>query len=198
MQPAEISQTYDTILILDFGSQYSHLIARRIRELGVYCELQPCTVRLKELAFTPKGIILSGGPSSVYDPDSPHVDQALWSWEGIPILGICYGLQEMAWSLGGQVSPSSHREYGHADLALEVSDSPLFHGLSTPMRVWMSHGDQISVLPPGFRTIASTRTAPHAGIAHEQRDIYGLQFHPEVSHTINAVSYTHLTLPTIA
>ncbi|KAI9024104.1 class I glutamine amidotransferase-like protein [Hyaloraphidium curvatum] len=177
-----LAEAYDTILILDFGSQYSHLITRRIRELGVYCEMQACTFKLADLKFKPKGIILSGGPSSVYDADAPHVDKAVWSL-GVPILGICYGLQEMAWSLGGEVVPCDHREYGHANLTVELAGSQLFADVPHEIAVWMSHGDQLRSLPDGFEMIARTPTAPLAAIMNPARKFYGLQFHPEVTHT---------------
>ncbi len=177
----EISAIFDSILILDFGSQYSHLIARRIRELGVYCELLPCTVKLADLKFAPKGIILSGGPSSVYDADAPHADKSIWTMN-IPILGICYGLQEMVWAHEGTISPSAHREYGHANLEFVNQDCLLKELTNT--KVWMSHGDQVSVLPSCFRKLASTTTAPYAAIGHETKRMYGIQFHPEVTHSV--------------
>ncbi|KAJ8693193.1 GMP synthase (glutamine-hydrolyzing) [Pleurotus ostreatus] len=150
---AEIHDQFDTILILDFGSQYSHLITRRCREHKVYAELMPCTTKLKDVHFKPKGIILSGSPYSVYDKDSPHVDPEVFSF-GVPILGICYGLQEMAWNLQGKVAKCEHREYGYAQIQIsKVGDSgssvdALFDGLGEEMQVWMSHGDQLSELPP--------------------------------------------------
>ncbi|KZW01377.1 GMP synthase [Exidia glandulosa HHB12029] len=174
---------YDTILILDFGSQYSHLITRRCRELNVYAELLACTVKISELGWKPKGIILSGSPYSVYDADAPRVDPAVFDL-GVPVLGICYGLQEIASHLGGKVEGHDHREYGHA--RVQVTQSPvdaLFEGLGEELQVWMSHGDQISAPPPGFRVIGKTGTAPFAAIAHEERPIWGIQFHPEVTHT---------------
>jgi len=176
-----INQIYDTILILDFGSQYSHLITRRVRELGVYCELQACTYKIDDLNFKPKGIILSGGPYSVYDDVSPHMDKKVWEL-GVPVLGICYGLQEIAWDLGGEVAPCESREYGHADIKI-VAENRLFKGLGEDMKVWMSHGDQLKKIPEGFRVIAKTGTAPFAGIDNEEKNIYGIQFHPEVTHT---------------
>ncbi|KAJ3090680.1 GMP synthase (glutamine-hydrolyzing), partial [Quaeritorhiza haematococci] len=175
---------YDTILILDFGSQYTHLIARRIRELGVYCELLACTIKISELKFKPKGVILSGGPFSVYDADAPHVDPEVWNLN-VPVLGICYGLQEIAWSRGGKVAPADKREYGHADIHVTATDSKLFASIppSEDLHVWMSHGDQLSALPDGFRVVASTPTAPFAAIDNEALRAYGIQFHPEVTHT---------------
>lgn len=173
---------HDAVLILDFGSQYSHLIARRIRELGVYCELHSCLVDIETIkTFAPKGIILSGGPSSVYDSDAPHATKEIWNL-GLPVLGICYGLQEMTHTLGGKVSPSAHREFGHADLNA-AGNNPLFENINTPMQVWMSHGDKVTALPNGFSDIATTANSEHAAIADPSRNYYGLQFHPEVSHT---------------
>lgn len=188
---AEIHDQFDTILILDFGSQYSHLITRRCRELNVYAELMPCTVLLKDIQFKPKGIILSGSPYSVYDADAPHVDPAVFEL-GVPILGICYGLQEIAWNLKGQVTQCDHREYGYA--AIQISRfgngndnstvDALFDGLGDEMQVWMSHGDQLQSLPPEFHVIGHTQTAPFAAIAHDSKPIYGIQFHPEVTHSL--------------
>ncbi len=173
---------HDAVLILDFGSQYSHLIARRIRELGVYCELHSCLMPVEEIkAFAPNGIVLSGGPSSVYDDDAPHAAPELWHL-GIPVLGICYGLQEMMHALGGKVSPSPHREYGHADLN-NVQPDAFFDGIDTPAQVWMSHGDKVTALPEGFADIGRTQNSEHAVVADRSRHFYGLQFHPEVSHT---------------
>ncbi|KAJ3821630.1 hypothetical protein F5880DRAFT_1485753 [Lentinula raphanica] len=185
---AEIHDQFDTILILDFGSQYSHLITRRCREHNVYAELQPCTIKLADLHFKPKGIILSGSPYSVYDKDSPHVDPAVFEL-GIPVLGICYGLQEMAWAMRGKVEKSDHREYGFAQLQINKihdGDTPvdaLFQGLGEEMQVWMSHGDQLCEMPPDFHIIAHTRTAPFAAVAHNTKPFYGIQFHPEVTHS---------------
>ncbi|KAL8948368.1 MAG: hypothetical protein Q9222_005439 [Ikaeria aurantiellina] len=180
---------FDTILVLDFGSQYSHLITRRLRDLNVYSELLPCTQRISELTFRPTGVILSGGPYSVYKSDAPHVDPLIFDL-GIPILGICYGLQEIAWQHGQQnVSAGDKREYGHARLVFEQQQSPelavneLFSGIGNGIDVWMSHGDKLSHLPDSFSTIARTDNAPFAGIAHGSKPYYGIQFHPEVSHT---------------
>ncbi|KAI0925644.1 GMP synthase (glutamine-hydrolyzing) [Taiwanofungus camphoratus] len=186
---AEIHDQFDTILILDFGSQYSHLITRRCRELNVYAELMPCTQKVKDLKFTPKGIILSGSPYSVYDADAPRVDPNVFSM-GVPILGICYGLQEMAWNLNGKVSKCDHREYGFAQLQISKTGSgsesvdALFTNLGDEMQVWMSHGDQLSEIPPEFHVIGRTKTAPYAAIAHDSKPFYGIQFHPEVTHSL--------------
>ncbi|KAF8181509.1 GMP synthase [Pholiota molesta] len=185
---AEIHDQFDTILILDFGSQYSHLITRRCREHNVYAELMPCTTKIKDVSFKPKGIILSGSPYSVYDDVSPHVDPAVFEL-GVPILGICYGLQEIAWNLGGEVTKCDHREYGSADITINKSGSgavdALFKGFGDEMRVWMSHGDQLSKPPPNFHVIGHTRTAPYAALAHDSKPWYGIQFHPEVTHSPN-------------
>ncbi|KAF7771708.1 hypothetical protein Agabi119p4_6019 [Agaricus bisporus var. burnettii] len=161
---AEIHDQFETILILDFGSQYSHLITRRCREHHVYAELLPCTTKLSEVNFKPKGIILSGSPYSVYDKDAPHVDPAVFE-AGVPILGICYGLQEMAWNMGGTVTKCDHREYGFAEIEInkiggEAAADTLFKGLGNQMQVWMSHGDQLSALPKDFhrsRTLLEER-----------------------------------------
>ncbi|KAF7308367.1 hypothetical protein HMN09_00685300 [Mycena chlorophos] len=184
---AAIHDQFDTILILDFGSQYSHLITRRCREHNVYAELMPCTTQLKDIDFKPKGIILSGSPYSVYEKDSPHVDPAVFDF-GVPILGICYGLQEMAWQLKGTVDQSDHREYGFANLKMtkiggSASVDALFEGLGDEMQVWMSHGDQLSAPPPDFHVIGVTATAPYAALAHDSKPFYGIQFHPEVTHS---------------
>ncbi|KAF9778903.1 GMP synthase [Thelephora terrestris] len=182
---AEIHDQFDTILILDFGSQYSHLITRRCRELNVYAELLPCTQKLSELEFKPKGVILSGGPYSVYDDGSPHVDPEVWSL-GVPILGICYGLQEMAWQLKGKVAECDHREYGFAQIHVEKIGNGadiLFEGLGEELEVWMSHGDQLSQIPADFHVIGHTPTAPFAAIGHNDKPWYGIQFHPEVTHS---------------
>ncbi|OCK84055.1 GMP synthase subunit B [Lepidopterella palustris CBS 459.81] len=188
--PIEPHKTFDTILVLDFGSQYSHLITRRMRELNVYCEMLPCTQNLAELSWKPKGIILSGGPYSVYWDDAPHVDPAVFELD-VPILGICYGLQEIAWHFGKNVLAGEKREYGHAFLKVERHEGgsgsghvdKLFQGLEDDMEVWMSHGDKLSNLPPSFVTIATTTNAPFAGMAHQEKPYYGIQFHPEVTHT---------------
>lgn len=185
--PQAPHKLFDTILVLDFGSQYTHLITRRLRELNVYSEMLPCTQKLKDLDFTPKGIILSGGPYSVYSPDAPHVDEAVFQLD-VPILGICYGLQELAWHHGKGVAAGEKREYGKATLQLQkhagksAHIDKLFEGLENEL-VWMSHGDKVSRLPDNFHTIASTANAPFAGIAHDTKNLYGIQFHPEVSHT---------------
>ncbi|PWY92942.1 GMP synthase [Aspergillus heteromorphus CBS 117.55] len=180
--------TFDTILILDFGSQYTHLLTRRLREINVYSEMLPCTQKIADLPFKPKGIILSGGPYSVYQDGAPHADPAVFDL-GVPILGICYGLQEMAYRLGkDNVDAGTSREYGHADLEAKRLDNQghvdkLFAGLEGHIKVWMSHGDKLVKLPEGFHTIATTANSEYAGIAHATKPLYGVQFHPEVTHT---------------
>ncbi|KAL2267260.1 hypothetical protein VTJ83DRAFT_4537 [Remersonia thermophila] len=182
---------FDTILVLDFGSQYTHLITRRLRELNIFSEMLPCTQKLSELKFTPKGIILSGGPYSVYEDGSPHVDPAVFDMN-VPILGICYGMQELAYRLNPEnVVAGTHREYGHAMLKARSIDDHvdrLFEGLEDSMRVWMSHGDKLVKLPDGFHTIASSDNSEYAAIGHATKPIYGLQFHPEVTHTQNGTA----------
>ncbi|HEY1159062.1 MAG TPA: glutamine-hydrolyzing GMP synthase, partial [Terracidiphilus sp.] len=171
-----------TIVILDFGSQYTQLIARRIREQNVFSVVLPCTAPLSEIqALKPLGLILSGGPSSVYDADAPAADPRLLEL-GVPVLGICYGLHFIVHHLGGKVKPAPRREYGHAEVTIEDSASPLFAGLPATLQVWMSHGDEALELPPGFRRTAVTSNAL-AGIANEERRIWAVQFHPEVHHT---------------
>jgi GMP synthase (glutamine-hydrolysing) len=175
------SPVSSTIVILDFGSQYTQLIARRIREFNVFSVVLPCTTALEKiLALEPKGIVLSGGPSSVYDDAAPKADKAILD-TGLPILGICYGLQFMTHHLGGRVVPADAREYGHAEVNV-VDETPLFRGLPATMSVWMSHGDHAESLAPGFRVTARTSNAI-AGIADETRKMWAVQFHPEVAHT---------------
>ena len=175
----------ERVLILDFGSQYTQLIARRVREHRVYCEIHPCTVGDAFVRdFAPRGVILSGGPASTHEAASPRAPQAVFDL-GVPVLGVCYGEQTMCAQLGGRVEPSSHREYGRAEIHLE-RDSALFEGVLAPGQssaVWMSHGDRISAIPKGFKVIAQSDTSPFAAIADEDRRFYGLQFHPEVVHT---------------
>jgi GMP synthase (glutamine-hydrolysing) len=171
-----------TVVILDFGSQYTQLIARRIREQDVFSVVLPCTAPLAEIqAIKPIGIILSGGPSSVYDADAPAADPKLLAL-GAPVLGICYGLQFIVHHLGGKVRSAPKREYGHAEVTIEDSTTPLFAGLPPTLAVWMSHGDEALELPAGFHRTAVTSNAL-AGIANEERRIWAVQFHPEVHHT---------------
>ena len=172
----------EKILILDFGSQYTQLIARRIRELKVYSEIRPFSEPLDGIrAFSPSGLILSGGPSSVADPGAPLPDPGIFGL-GIPILGICYGMQLMTHMLGGRVAAAPHREYGAAELKL-LAESDLLSGLGKRLRVWMSHGDRIDAPPKGFSPIAGTENSPVAAMADAGRGYYALQFHPEVAHT---------------
>jgi GMP synthase (glutamine-hydrolysing) len=185
--PIPPHKTFDTILVLDFGSQYTHLITRRLRELNVYSEMLPCNTKLSDIPFKPKGIILSGGPYSVYEEGAPHVDHAVFDL-GVPILGICYGLQEMAWHFGKNagVAAGEKREFGHANVTVENHGGhmdELFKDLGSELEVWMSHGDKLSHMPENFTTVAKTSNAPYAGIAHKEKKYYGIQFHPEVTHT---------------
>jgi len=176
------SPAEDKILILDFGSQYTQVIARRIRECRVYSEIVPFDISANDLkVLNPKGIILSGGPASVYAPKAPHLDKAIYDL-GIPILGICYGMQLIADNLGGKVERSSQREYGPGRLTVKDAGA-LFKGLPKELEVWNSHGDKITALPKGFRAIGRTENSPNAVIGDTNREIYGLQFHPEVAHT---------------
>jgi GMP synthase (glutamine-hydrolysing) len=183
---AQPHDTFDSILVLDFGSQTSHLITRRLRESHVYSEMLPCTQKLADLSWTPKGIILSGGPASVYAEGAPHVDPAVFE-SGIPILGICYGLQELSWHFSKNVIAGERREYGHADVKIESRegwDNRLLQGIDgKSIEVYMSHGDKLKDLPEDFITIASTANAPFAGITHVTKPYFGIQFHPEVTHT---------------
>jgi GMP synthase (glutamine-hydrolysing) len=190
MQQQSINIHSDRILILDFGSQYTQLIARRIREIGVYCEIYSCEDSAEDIIkFAPKGIILSGGPETVTSAETPRAPQAVFE-AGVPVLGICYGLQTMAEQLGGKVESSDHREFGyarirargHSKLLADIEDHVSREGYGL-LDVWMSHGDRVVALPEGFKLIASSDGAPIAGIAHEEKGFYGLQFHPEVTHT---------------
>jgi GMP synthase (glutamine-hydrolysing) len=172
---------HETVLILDFGGQYTQLIARRVRELGVYSEIIPFNTPVAEIRNkNPRAIILSGGPSSVYEKGAPHPERAVIEI-GVPVFGICYGVQLMAHFLGGEVKPSDRREYGQADLDAKPG-SRLFDGLPSPMKVWMSHGDYVSRPPKGFAVTASTDAAIGA-VEDAARRLYGVQFHPEVAHT---------------
>ncbi len=173
----------EKILVLDFGSQYTQLIARRVRECRVYSEIYPYSMDIEKIrAFNPKGIILSGGPSSVYSEDAPIPDREIFNL-GIPILGICYGMQLMAYLLGGQVSKAQRREYGRAEIIID-DDRDLLWGVSDRSVVWMSHADKIDKCPRGFVPIAHTDNSPIAAMADFQRRFYALQFHPEVVHTV--------------
>lgn len=181
---------HDRILILDFGSQYTQLIARRVREAGVYCELYPFDMSSDDIAeFNPKGVILSGGPETATTTDAPRAPQMVFEL-GVPVLGICYGMQTMAEQLGGKVESPDHREYGyaqvrahgHTELLKDIEDHTTPEGYGM-LDVWMSHGDRVAELPEGFSVMASTDNAPLAGMADESRRFYGVQFHPEVTHT---------------
>ncbi len=175
----------DKILVLDFGSQYTQLIARRVRELGVYSEILPWDIAVEKIQnLKPKGAILSGGPESVTVENTPRIPEIIFDLD-IPILGVCYGMQTLAEQKGGKVATSSKKEFGHAELNL-VSQSMLFDNIDGDnLDVWMSHGDQVSILPDDFKLIASTSSAPIAAIEHESKPYFGLQFHPEVTHTVN-------------
>ncbi len=172
----------ELILILDFGAQYTQLIARRIRECSVYCEILPYDTPLQEIrARSPRGVIFSGGPSSVYEPDAPAADSDVYH-VGAPILGICYGHQLMTLQLGGEVVPSEKREFGPASLSVVEPDT-LFKDLGDGLPCWMSHGDTVLAPPPGFQVLAQTESTPVASMADPARKMYGVQFHPEVAHT---------------
>jgi len=172
----------ETILILDFGSQYTQLIARRVRELKVYSEIKPYNFPVEEITkLNPKGIILSGGPASVYNPQAPIPDRRIFDL-GLPVLGICYGLQVMAYLLGGEVDRAQRREFGKAELVIDNEDE-IFKGLGDSITVWMSHSDQLERVPSGFEIIAHTDNSPIAAIRNPRKKFYGLQFHPEVVHT---------------
>ena len=174
----------DKIVIIDYGSQFTQLIARRVREAGVYSEIHPCTASLETIRdLCPKALILSGGPASVMEDDAPKLDPGLLEL-GAPVLGICYGMQLLALHFGGELSSSADREYGRAELTM-TSDCTLWEGLDekTPLTVWMSHGDKVLVPPPGFAAVGTTASLEVAAMAGPDRNIYGLQFHPEVAHT---------------
>ena len=180
------------ILILDFGSQYTQLIARQVREAGVYCEVRAFDMSADELsAFNPAGIILSGGPESVTEGEAPRATDGVFDC-GVPVLGICYGMQTMATQLGGEVLSSEVHEFGYAKVDIS-GDSTLLRDISdhihpqdgrAQLDVWMSHGDKVTTLPEGFQLLASTESCPIAGMYHPERRWYGLQFHPEVTHTL--------------
>src|SRR5688572_2066489 len=178
------------ILILDFGAQYSQLIARRVREAGVYCELHPFDISADAIRkFAPHGVILSGGPESVYENPEFRAPQCVFEL-GVPVLGICYGMQTMAEQLGGKVEPGAQREFGykqvrargHSRLLKDIEDHTTAEAYGL-LDVWMTHGDKVTVLPPGFKSIASTEHTPIAAMADDERSFYGVQFHPEVTHT---------------
>src|SRR5215510_10400993 len=175
----------DKVAVVDYGSQFTQLIARRIREAGVYSEIFPPTAPLERI-LAHQAIVLSGGPSSVYDAGAPLPPLSLLE-AGLPVLGICYGMQAMAYLLGGKVEPSLHREYGRAEVAIRGAD-PLFEGVTPDtatgcVTVWMSHGDTVLAPPPGFRPLATTVNTPVAAMVAPERRLYAVQFHPEVAHT---------------
>jgi GMP synthase (glutamine-hydrolysing) len=181
-QPPPVPVQPEAVVVIDFGSQFSMLIARRIRECHVYCELVPHDAPWEKIEkLRPRGIILSGGPASIYEHGAPTIPN--WVFErGLPVLGICYGMHALAHQLGGKVVPSDHREYGHATLNQGDIESPIFDGMPPSMPVWMSHGDRITQLPPGFQSIAYSDNSPFAAMS-DGRNVFGIQFHPEVVHT---------------
>ncbi len=182
--PDDEPQTPDSVIVLDFGGQTAQLIARRVRELNVYSELLPFDTPWHEIQRRkPRAVILSGGPMSVYEDGAPHPDPLMWADDAsMPVLGICYGLQLMAYHLGGDVVPSDKREYGPAVISITTEDG-LFSGIAPEQRVWMSHGDSIVSPPDGFQPLARTASTPYAGLSDPSRKMYGIQFHPEVVHT---------------
>src|SRR3954465_14473161 len=179
------TSAHDKVLIVDFGSQVTQLIARRVREEGVYSEIVPYQRAAEAFAaMQPKAVILSGGPASVLDPGAPPPPPSIYE-AGVPVLGICYGEQAMAHQLGGRVEGGHHREFGRAEVTV-TEDTPLFEGVwkkGEKYPVWMSHGDRVTKLPEGFRVVGTSPNAPIAMIADEKRQFYGVQFHPEVVHT---------------
>jgi GMP synthase (glutamine-hydrolysing) len=175
--------SHQTIVVLDFGSQYTQLIARRLRELSVYSEILPFDTPLEAIrARQPVGVILSGGPRSVSDPGAPKCDPGVLD-VNVPVLGICYGMQLMTATLGGGVASAPHREFGHATIRVGVADAALFHGVPGELKVWASHGDYVTAAPTGFSVIATSANAPVAAMQHPSRGLYALLFHPEVAHT---------------
>jgi GMP synthase (glutamine-hydrolysing) len=176
------SKIIDTILVLDFGSQYTQLIARRVRESNAYSEILPWDIDEKKIkSINPRGIILSGGPDSVTESYTPRIPQIIFDLN-VPILGICYGMQTLAEQFGGQVISSEYKEFGYSELKVKT-DSILFSNLNNTLNVWMSHGDQVQDLPDNFDLLASSTSAPIAAMQHLTEPIYALQFHPEVTHT---------------
>ena len=178
----------EMIAILDFGSQYSELIARRIRETQVYSEVLSYRTSIEQLRqLNPKGIILSGGPNSVYAKHAPACDPAIWDL-GIPILGVCYGMQLMMHQLGGRVESVNAAEYGKADISID-DPTDLLTNVDDETTMWMSHGDSVTSLPAGFKILAHTANTPNAAVAHHERQLYGVQFHPEVVHSQGGASF---------
>ena len=185
MPEKNLRASAEAIVILDFGSQYSQLIARRVREAHVYCELLPWDAPLADIErLQPRGFILSGGPASVYEKGAPHLPAYVLA-SNLPVLGICYGMQLLTQALGGQVAAAHQREYGPAEIRTGEISGPLFANLPSRHTVWMSHGDRIEAMPPGFEAIAFSDNSPFAAMGLAARGMYGLQFHPEVSHTRN-------------
>ena len=183
----ELKLDRQIVVILDFGSQYSELIARRIRETQVYSEVISYRTTAAQLkAINPKGIILSGGPSSVYDDRAPKCDPEIWNL-GIPVLGVCYGMQLMVQQLGGEVVKAKKAEYGKAELLID-NPTDLLTNVETGTTMWMSHGDSCEQLPTGFELLAHTDNTPCAAVANHQRKLYGVQFHPEVVHSIGGIA----------
>jgi len=179
-----MNKVQEMIVVIDFGGQYNQLIARRIRDLGVFSELLPYNVSMEKLrSLNPKGIVFSGGPASVYAENAPQVDPAIYDL-GVPILGICYGMQLMSYQLNGKVEASDVREYGKAEIQLH-NQTPFFNGLEHNQIVWMSHSDKVIELPEGFQIDASNEACPVAAISNQEKKFYGVQFHPEVRHTVN-------------
>ncbi len=178
------------IIVIDFGSQFNQLIARRVRENNVYCQVEPASISIEKIKeLNPIGIILSGGPSSIYEEDSPHIDKSLFDL-GIPILGICYGMHYMVHALGGKIKKAEKREYGFASLKI-IEENPLFSDMGTDFQCWMSHGDSAIDLPDDFIVTASTENTSIAAIANHNKKFYGLQLHPEVEHSINGSKMIH-------
>ena len=172
------------VLVLDFGGQYNLLVARRVRECGVYCEIKPYSMSVEEIrAFDPAAIIFTGGPATVFEEDAPRLDPAVFAI-GLPILGICYGQQLMIQELGGSCRRAEVREYGKVELT-HSGDSELFYGIEPTSVCWMSHGVEAESIAPGFRAIAHTKSCVYAAIENRERRLYGVQFHPEVLHTIH-------------
>jgi len=185
----DIFEGIDRVLILDFGSQYSHIIVRRTREIGIYCELQPCDMKFDDMkAYNPKGVILSGGPSSIYEEDSPALPEGFFEWvtsQNIPVLGICYGFQASVSKLGGKVEQSGKGEYGHAILNILNKDALMFQGIEeTETQIWASHRDKVTGLPEGWTHTASSVNCEFSAAENHEKKLYGLQFHPEVFHTV--------------
>ena len=181
-RPSDLTVNHQTIVVLDFGSQFTQLIARRLRELSVYAEILPFDTPIEKIRErAPVGIILSGGPKSVSESGAPHCDTAVYA-AGVPVLGICYGMQLMTHALGGHVAPAPHREFGLATIQIHP-DAPLFASVPSSLRVWASHGDFVKTAPAGFAITATSANAPVAAMASPDRRLYALLFHPEVAHT---------------